>query len=453
MGIDDRSSETQEVAAWIGLDWADQKHQIAEYTVSTGRMSSYIVNHQPEDLQSWLGELRARYGGARVAVVLEQSRGSLLYALMACDFLDLYPVNPQSMASYRKTFKSSGAKSDVADAEMLSEIVRKHPERFRLLKPDDPDTRTLKLLTEGRRDQVNQVTRLTNKLTGHLKNYYPQALELAGELKSRQACEFLEHWTTLDDLKNAKPARLRNFYKKYGRPREEVLDSRIKLIKEAIPITRDPAAILAGVMTVRALVAQIRALIQAIEEFDDQIAQLFQKHPDCSIFDTLPGAGPALAPRLLAAFGADRDRWQSAAEIQMLSGIAPVTFQSGNSKHVNWRLACPKFMRQTFHEFAAHSIIWCDWAHAYYLQLRSKGKGYHAALRALAFKWIRIIYRCWKTGTPYNDEVYTQSLEKRRSPLAPLVIQARQKREEEEKEKAKAKGRRKTESQPGVAIA
>jgi len=428
-----------EVAAWIGLDWADQQHQIAEYDVATGKMASYIVKHSPEELQRWLGDLRARYSGGKVAVVLEQARGSVLYALMDCDFLVLYPVNPASMANYRKAFYPSGAKSDPGDAELMAEMVRKHSDRFRAWRPDDPETRSLRLLTEGRRNQVKQVTRLTNQLTSQLKNYYPQALVLAGELNSRQACDFLEQWPTLGQLKKAKPARLAKFYKKYGRPREETIQERIKLAREAVPITEDPAVVLAGSLMVRTIAAQLRVLIEAIAEFDTQIAELFQKHPDCSIFDSFPGAGPALAPRLLAAFGADRDRWESAAEIQRLSGIAPVTHQSGNSVFVTWRLACPKFVRQTFHEYADHSTIWCDWAKAFYQGQRDSGKGHHAALRALAYKWIRIMFRCWKTRTPYNDQVYLTALDSRRSPLLARAALVRAAREEREREKKRGK--------------
>jgi transposase len=418
--------EKEAVAAWIGLDWADQEHQIAEYNQATGEVASYKLKHSAEELQKWLSELRVRYGGAKVAVVIEQSRGAVLYALMGCDFVELYPINPQSMANYRKTFYPSGAKSDPADAELMADVVRKHRERFRGWRPDDPDTRALRLLVEARRKQVDQVTRLTNQTTAQLKTYFPQALDLAGELNSRQACDFLEEWPTLAALKQARPARLRKFYSRYGRPRPEVVEERINRIKEAVALTEDPAVLLAGSLIVRSSAAQIRVLLVAIEEFDDQIAQLFQKHPDCSIFESFPGAGPVLAPRLLAAFGADRDRWESAANLQQLSGIAPVTCQSGKMRVVTWRLGCPKFVRQSFHEYAAQSIKWCNWAKIYYQGLRDSGKGRNAALRALAFKWIRIMFRCWKTRTPYNDETYLKALDLRRSPLVSRLRQAQQ---------------------------
>src|SRR5262245_60963885 len=131
-----------------------------------------------------------------------------------------------------------------------------------------------------------------------------------------------------------------------------------------------------------------------------------------------PERGLALAPRLLAAFGSNRDRFECASELQELSGIAPVTEKSGESIWIHWRLACSKFLRQTFHEFAGCSIVQSDWARACYDQLRKRGKSHHAALRALAFKWIRIMFRCWKNRTPYDEAVYCNSLKIRRSHLA-----------------------------------
>ena len=124
-----------------------------------------------------------------------------------------------------------------------------------------------------------------------------------------------------------------------------------------------------------------------------------------------------MAPRLLAAFGSQRERFQTAAEIQSFTGIAPITERSGNAKWVHFRWACPKFLRQSFHEWAGHSIMYSTWARAYYQQQRDRGKSHHAVVRALACKWIRIVFRCWKDRVPYNEDAYLAALAKRRSPL------------------------------------
>lgn len=411
------NEERQEIALWVGLDWATEEHKICSYDTATGQVQSQSLKHSAEGLQQWLADLRKRSGGDRVAVVLEQSRGAVLYALMNCDFLVLYPVNPQSLVNYRKAFYTSGVKDDPDDALLLMEMVRKHPDRFRAWKPEDEETRTLRLLVEGRRKLVDQMTGLTNQLNSALNNYFPQALDWVGELDSLQACDFLQRWSTLSKLQRVRPEVLRKFYFRHGRPKAETIEQRIREIKKGVPLTDDSAVTTTGSMMVKAIVAQIRPLIESIEEYDQQIKQLFHKHPDRPVFESFPGAGSALAPRLLAAFGADRERWSSAAEVQMFSGVAPVMERSGKSCWVHWRMACPKFVRQTFHEFAGSSIVWCKWAKGYYKSMRERGKSHHAALRALAYKWIRILFACWKNRTPYDDDFFMRSLANRGSHL------------------------------------
>ncbi len=128
-----------------------------------------------------------------------------------------------------------------------------------------------------------------------------------------------------------------------------------------------------------------------------------------------------MAPRLLAAMGSDRERLAGAQEVQEMSGIAPVTRQSGKSRVVKQRWACSRFLRQTFHEYAAHSIKFSRWAKAYYDMMRARGKKHQAAVRSLAFKWIRIIYRCWKDSTLYDEMTYFAPLIKRQSPILKYV--------------------------------
>ena len=165
------------------------------------------------------------------------------------------------------------------------------------------------------------------------------------------------------------------------------------------------------------LVEQLELMFKAIGQFDTEIEKLASAHTDYRLFRSLPGAGPSLAPRLLVAFGEQRDRFKSAAEIQKYSGIAPVTERSGQKHWVHWRLQCPTFLRQTFVEWAAQTINKSYWAGEYYRQQRAKGSTYQAAVRALAFKWIRIVYRCWQTGVEYDESRYLKALERNGSPL------------------------------------
>ena len=169
------------------------------------------------------------------------------------------------------------------------------------------------------------------------------------------------------------------------------------------------------------LIGQITQLNKAIAEFELELKSLYDEHPDKDIFDSFPGSGDVLGPRLVAAWGTDRDRYDSASSMQKYSGTAPVTKASGKSKIVIRRLACPKFLLQTFHEFANCSRKLSIWAQAYYEMLREHGKKHHTAIRSLAFKWIRIMYSCWKNRTKYDETKYIKALQKSNSPLLKFV--------------------------------
>ena len=412
------SKQNVEIAAFIGLDWADQQHAVClQYAEDSSRETS-TLDQTPEGLQAWIAQLRSRFGGRPVAVAVEQARGALIYALMHVDFLHLYPVNPQTLAKLRKAFYPSGAKDDPGDAGLLLEVLLNHRNHLRVWVPDDVLTRSIQLLTEGRRKLVGERTALTNQLTAVLKMYYPQALDWFGDLHTLRACAFLQRWPCLQQLKTATTSSVRKFYKNQGYRGEDKLKQLIEDIQQAQPLTGDEAVILASTMMVQALVKQIPVLTESIQEYDRKIAALFNAHDDSTLFGSFPGAGPTLAPRLLAVFGSDRSRFEFAAEVQQLSGVAPVTERSGKICWVHWRFACSTFLRQSVHEFAGQSILKSPWARAYYNQQRQRGASHQAALRALAFKWIRIIFRCWKDRTLYDEAKYCQSLQLRGSNLA-----------------------------------
>jgi len=411
------------IVAWVGLDWADQQHVVCLQSAGSSALEHSTLEQEPEALQLWVAELRRRFPQGRVAVALEQSRGSLFYALMNYDFLLLYPIPPKALADYRKALYPSGAKDDPIDAELLLEFLRKHPDRFRPWVADDAQTRLIGLLGEQRRQLVDDRTALTNRLTALLKGYFPQALEWAGDVAAPLAWDFLAQWPSLAEAKRASRLQMLKVYRAHTRRSATQLEHLLDQIQTARPLTTDSAIIESSTLMVQVLVRQLRALHVGLELLERRLHALFTSHPDYRLFQSFPGAGEVLAPRLLAAWGTDRKRFQGAKEMQDFCGVAPVTERSGKKSWVHWRLACPKFLRQTFHEFAAQSRLKSPWAKAYYEQMRERGLWHQAAVRALAFKWIRILYRCWKSHTPYVEARYQQALRRRGSPLARTLRQ------------------------------
>jgi len=402
--------------AFIGIDWADAKHDICIQAAGDKQREFCRLAHKVEAIDDWAQSLYRRFGGP-IAVALELSKGPVVYALQKYDFFVIFPVNPSTLAKYREAFTPSGAKDDPTDAEFALDLILRHADRFTPLHPQSVEMRTLVSLVEQRRRLVNDRVRTTNRLRNTLKQYYPQALEWFDRIDTPLFCAFIERWPTLAQVKRARRTTLQSFFHQHNMRSAGVLDARLSSIRAASPLTLDEAVITPHRLQALVLVDLLRVTLAAIKRFDEEIAELAPQHPDYALFDALPGAGPSLAPRLLVAFGEQRDRFNSAAELQRYAGIAPVTVRSGNMYWVHWRWQCPTFLRQTFVEWAAQTINKSYWAGVYYRQQRDKGCSYQAAVRALAFKWIRILYRCWQTNTPYNEAVYLKALKRRGSPL------------------------------------
>jgi transposase len=408
----------RECAAFAAIDWADQKNFWRLRPADSQKEEHGELENTPEAVEVWAASLYERFGGRPIAICLEQSRGALVYMLAKYPHLVLFPVHPTTAARYRQTFCTSGAKDDPSDTASLLDLLMRHPEQLRPQLPDTTETRLLQFLVEERRTMVDEKTRQGNRLTDCLKLYFPQLLRWFNDVSSPLVGALLERWPNLPALQRAHPGTLRKFFHEQNCRGEEKIEERIAAIYQALPATGD-AAVCEGVsIMARGLTAVIATLRNHIAEFDRRIAEMVATHPETPLFDSLPGAGKALMPRLIVAFGTRRERFADAEEMQRYSGIAPVTKASGKTQLVLCRRACPKFLRQTFHEFALHSIGQSEWAKAYYVHLRNdEKKDHHAAVRSLAYKWIRIIYRCWKDGKPYDEQIYLRSLRRRGSLL------------------------------------
>ena len=408
-------------AAFVAIDWADKVHYFSLRVAGTDKAERGSLENSPEAVELWACGLERRFGGRPVAVALEQRRGAVVAMLGKYSHLHLFPVHPFTLSKYREAWYPSRSKDDVKDADLLLEILVQHRDRLRRIDPDTPSMRLLQFQVENRRKLVDERTALSNRLTDVLKICFPQVLKWFDDVSSALVGDLLEKWPSLEALQKARTSALEKFLREHNCRDEEKNRWRLEEIRHAVSATHDEAVMGSAKAMVPAWVGQIAVLRRAIGALDKEIAQLAKRQEDWAIFQSLPGAGDALAPRLMAAMGTRRERFGSAGELQSFVGIAPVKEASGNSEWIHVRWACPKFQRQTFHEWAACSIPQCDWAKTFYDQLRARGKDHHVAVRALAFKWMRILYRCWVNRTPYKEDVYLASLAKRSLPMRPLA--------------------------------
>jgi len=411
-------------AAFIGIDWADRKHDVCLQVAGVDACERSVLEHRPTVIDAWARDLRKRFDGRPVAVCLELSQGPIVSALLEHDFFVIFPVHPSTLANYRGTFTPSGAKDDPTDAAVALEILRRHPDKLAPLRRESVDMRALRRLVESRRDLVQDRVRVTNRLIYALKAYFPQVLDWFRDKETDVFAAFLERWPSLPQAQRARHDTLIDFFHAHNVRRASTIEKRIRAIQSERPLTTDPAAIEPALLLVQILLPQLRALSAGVAAFDREIARRCQVLPDYRLFANLPGAGKVFSPRLLVAFGEQRDRFANAAAFQKLTGIAPVTQRSGKSHWVHWRWACPIFLRQTFVEWSASSIPHSFWARAFYERHKAKGASHNAAIRALAFKWIRVLFRCWVDRVPYDESRYLAALQKRHSPILKFAAQA-----------------------------
>jgi transposase len=411
-------------AATIGLDWADKKHDLWIQFAQGGPPEHLILEQSAEAIHDWVALMRPRCHGQPVALAVETSSGAVISALRNYDFIVLFPINPSMLCSYRQAFCVSGAKDDRTDAMLLEEYLRHHHAKLRAQHPDTAPTRKICGLVEGRRDLVDQRTGLVNQTHSLVKTYYPLVEVLFEDFTTPLLAQFLLKWPDLASLKKAGAKAVRKFFAGHNCRSEERMEKRLQAVEQALALTSDAALIEPAALKVKALAGQLEVLHGAIEQIEAETQKAMDAHPEAELFRSFPAAGPVMAPRLLAAFGTDRERFSSAQELQQFYGIAPVKKQSGQSRTIHMRRRCPKFGRQTFHENAGHVVRKPGWAKECYEALRERKKGHHAAVRCVSFKLMRIYYACWKQRRPYQEAIYEKALEIHGSPLLARVRQA-----------------------------
>lgn len=415
------ASPIQPDAIYVGIDWADAKHDICLLESGSDKSTATQIENTPEALHEWIGQLLSTYGGrGRICVAVEKARGALLYTLMRYSAdLTLYPLNSKVTGKLRDALRAGGAKNDAWDSRLLAEMVKNFHHLLPVWKPDDEQTRKLAALCEDRRKTVNQRTKFVQELKSLLKSSFPQFLDLLdGDCQSALSVALLQKWPTLSSMQSAGPAVVRRFLIAKKCRRMDHAESALGQLASARAVTQDPAVIEPAALRVRVLAAQLQALLPFLTRYDKEIADLFDQHPDAPVFRSVPGAGEAMAPRLAAAFGSDRARFANATEFSSYCGIAPITKSSGKTTVHRRRHACSKFLRQSLHEFASASIPFSHWARAYYQAQRQKGKKHHHAVRSLAYKWIRVLFACWKNSTPYDENTYISALKNHGATLA-----------------------------------
>lgn len=390
------------------VDWARGHHDVCVVDAAGRIVLELRLEDTPEawaDLRQRLAQLKAPDGSAAVVgFAIETCAGPAVERLLEAQ-LSVFPLNPKAAERYRDRKSPAGAKSDRLDAFCFADALRTDGHAWRVLRPQDPLTHELRLLCRDEIALIAARTALVNQLRAALNEYYPTALAAFDDWTSSGPWEFVIAFPTPHHLASAGRRKWERFLHAHKLYRPATSDRRLELFAQAQKsASPNPAVTAAKSLLAVTLAKQLRTLEGQLDEYRARINERFGRHPDRDLFGSLPGAGEKLAPRLLAELGADRQVFEDPEALQCYAGAAPVTQQSGRTRHVFIRRACNTTLRATVHLWAERSRVKCPWAEAYYRHKREQGMGHAAALRCLAMRWLKVLWKMWADRTTYDGE-------------------------------------------------
>jgi transposase len=392
------------MTVFVGDDWAEAHHDVHVMNDAGERLAARRL---PEGLEGMtvLHELVATHADdpAEVVVGIETERGMWVQALIAAGY-QVYAINPLSVSRYRDRHNVAGAKSDPGDAKVLADLVRTDRHNHRTVAGDSAAAAGLKVLARAHQNLIWDRTRHTNRLRNDLREFFPAALEAFDDLAHPDALAVLAKAPNPVDAARLSIPQIRAALKRGGRQR--YLDRRAGEIQTALrtlQLAAPPAVTAAFAATSRSLVEIITGLNTQIGALEHQLADHFDQHPDADIYRSLPGLGVILGARVLAEFGDDPERYDSAKSRRNYAGTSPITIASGRKKAVLARHIRNQRLADAVDQWAFCALQASPGCRDFYDSRRAAGDLHHQALRALGNRLVGYLHGCLRTRTPYNE--------------------------------------------------
>jgi len=386
---------------FVGIDWAAESHAVCVMDQAGKVVAHFTIDHSADGIATLVRRL-AKYAAAEdVPIAIERPNGRLVDLLLQAGH-PVVPVSPNAIKTWREGEVLSGAKSDAADAEVIAEYLRLRQHRLRVAAPYSDATLAARTVVRTRTDLVEQRVTATNQLSALLDAHWPGAKALFADVESPINLAFLTRYPTPTAAEHLGQKRLATFLTKQSYPGRRSATELLARLRAAPAGSTGTALTTALADAVGALVTVLTALNTAIKQLDRSVAAQLEEHPDGKIFTSLPRSGQINAAQMLAEWGDCRQAYDGPESVAALAGCTPVTKSSGKHKAVHFRWACNKRFRQAITTFADNSRHASPWAAKTYDTARAAGKDHPHAVRILARAWIRIIWRCWQNGTPYD---------------------------------------------------
>jgi len=397
---------------FIGLDWKDKGYTTRIINKEGADLSgSFEVEKNREGFSEFIYKVR-KYcdGDSNILFGIERERDPIVEYLLSLGH-KVYLVCPNMMKSLRKRYSSTGKYNDDFDSYIIADTVRTDRNRLTQIEPRDENIRKIEFLLRNREKAVNDKTRLTNRLTCYLKEYFPAFLDLFNDITCPTALSFLKAYPTYYNIKELSREEIRTFLKEHHYHKESGILRIYKAIKKG-QVKIDATVIQERSRSAILLIKRIELLNEEIKEYENDLKETTETDKDAEIFRSLPGSGDTLSPGLMVIFGKKRSRYENAEEINSLSGIVPFTKQSGNWETHLFRFGCNHFYRNIITRLAYCSLTKSEWAKGYYNEKKAEGKSHYHALRCLARIWIKVAFALWKKREKYNEDKHMAAVQR-----------------------------------------
>jgi transposase len=393
-----------EITHYAGFDWARDHHDVVIVDRLGQIVAEFRIEHTLAGWQQFRDQVKTY---PDLAIAIETSQGAAVDQLLQLDG-NVYPVNPLSAKSYRERKVPSGTKTDRLDAWSLGEALRLDGQHWKALRPLDALTQQIQLLCRDEIALIEQRTALVNQLQQAVYEYYPAALQAFDDWTQPYCWDFLLQFPTPEKLAAAGPRRWEKFLHTQKLWRPQTASQRLEIFQNARQFCGSAPVTSAKSFLAVSLARLLKALQLQLDQYRQQIQELFKQHPDHDLFGSLPGAAQTLAPRLLGEIGGDPQRFEDTENLQCVAGTAPVSFQSGQIHRVRIRYQCNKILRHTVHLWAQCCLRVCPWADVYYRQKRAEGKSHACALRCLGQRLLKILWKMVLTRQTYDADLHTR---------------------------------------------
>jgi transposase len=393
---------------FAALDWASDHHDVIVLDRQGAVQSEFRFPHTAEGWADFSAKM-SPFAGA--PITLETSSGPAVDQLLQRGWA-IYPVAPTAAARYRERKVPSGTKTDRHDTWALADALRTDGHAWRILRPQDEATATLRILCRDEIALIEQRTALVNQLQAALREYYPVALQAFEDWCAPFTWAFIVEFSTPAQLRAAGRRRWEKFLHVHRLWRPDTAPRRLELFASDA-LQASPSVTVAKGLLALSLARVLITLKNQLDQYRQQIGEAFRRHPDHDLFGSLPGAKEFLAPRLLAEVGSVREDYPDADALMCLSGVSPVGYQSGQVEKCRLRRACNKVLRATVHLWVNASRRRCRWADAYYHHKRGEGHSHASALRCLGKRWLKILWRMWQTRQPYDESRHLAQVQRR----------------------------------------